>query len=103
MSAEDLTKGIEALEDEEVRAAVADGDLSAFAGLELTGEEVALLEGAASDYPEVFGFDIRAGLMNMNLMMGVKLHGPGSAADITTNKAKTADKAAQQMDAYLKQ
>ena len=102
MSAEDLAKGIEALEDDEVRSAVADGDLSAFAALELTDEEVGLLEGAASEYPEVVGFDIRAGLLSMHIPLGQKVAGE-ITQDITVNKAKTADKAYTQMDGYIKQ
>jgi hypothetical protein len=102
MSAADLTKGIEALEDEEIRAQVVDGDLSAFAELDLDDEEVVLLEGAASEYPEVVGFDIRAGLFNRNNPMGQKVGVFDVAQDITVNKAKTADKNAAAMDAYLK-
>lgn len=105
MSADDLAKGIEALEDDEVRAAVGGGDLSAFAGLELTDEEVALLEGAADEYPEVVGLDIRAGLLGLNA--GVKLNPTAAGAtpitqDVTANKAKTAEKAFQQMDGYIR-
>ncbi len=66
MSAEDLAKGIEALEDDGVRAQVVEGDLSAFTGLELTEEEQALLEAAASEYPEVVGFSIQMGLLNLD-------------------------------------
>ncbi len=101
MSAEDLTKGIAALEDDGVRAAVVEGDLSAFEGLELTEEEVGLLEGAASDYPDVVGFDIRAGLLNLGLSPTFKID--AATPDVTVNKAKTADKAAAAMDAYLRQ
>jgi hypothetical protein len=101
MSAEDLAKGIAALEDDEVRTAVADGDLSAFEGLELTEEEVGLLEGAASDYPDVVGFDIRGGLMNLGVAPTLKID--DITQDVTVNKAKTADKAYAQMDAYIKQ
>ncbi len=99
MSAEDLARGIAALEDDDVRAAVAGGDLSAFARLSLTAEEVDLIEGAASDYPDVVGFDIRAGLLNLGLP-ALKID---PTPDITVNKAKTADKAYTQMDGYIKQ
>ncbi len=101
MSAEDLAKGIAALEDDDVRSAVVEGDLSAFGGLELTDEEIGLLEGAASDYPDVVGFDIRAGLMNLGIPVAWKID--AVSQDITVNKAKTADKAYTQMDGYIKQ
>jgi hypothetical protein len=101
MSAEDLATGIAALEDDDVRSAVVEGDLSAFEGLELTDEELGLLEAAASDYPDVVGFDIRAGLMNLGIPIAWKID--TAPADITVNKAKTADKAYTQMDAYIKQ
>jgi len=101
MSAEDLTRAIEALEDEAVRDRVAEGDLADFAELDLTDEEIALVEGAASEYPEVVGFDIRLGLMNLAHPLGQK--GAVAGQDVTVNKAKTADKAYQQMDGYIKQ
>jgi len=57
MSAEALATGLQALADDEVRAAVADGDVSAAGQLDLTDEERLLLVGAAEDAPEVAGFD----------------------------------------------
>ena len=56
MSAEDLARGLRAIDDEDVRQKVAAGDLSAAGDLELTDEEAGLLRGAADDYPEVAGF-----------------------------------------------
>lgn len=56
MSREDLVKGLRAIDDDEVRRRVASGDVAAAGALELTGEEAALLRGAAEDYPEVSGF-----------------------------------------------
>jgi hypothetical protein len=100
MAAEDLSRAIEALEDEEVRDRVAGGDLADFAELELTDEEIALVEGAASEYPEVVGFDIRMGLMNLAHPLGQK--GGVAGQDVTVNKAKTADKAAAAADAYIR-
>ena len=104
MSADDLAKGIEALEDDDVRAAVVEGDLSAFEGLELTEEEVGLLEGAASDYPDVVGFDLRAGLMNLGAPIGQKVVPTfDPIQDVTLNKQKAATKAAEAADGYLRQ
>lgn len=57
MSAEALATGLQTLEDDDVRAAVAAGDVSAAGDLDLTDEERALLVGAAEDAPEVSGFD----------------------------------------------
>jgi len=56
MSAEDLARGLRAIDEEDVRRKVAAGDLSAAGDLELTDEEAGLLRGAADDYPEVAGF-----------------------------------------------
>jgi hypothetical protein len=103
MSAEDLTTGIAALEDDDVRTAVAAGDLSAFAQLDLTDEEIGLLEAAASDYPDVVGFDIRAGLFGLGQPAAFKGNLFDVSQDVTVNKAKTADKAYTQMDGYIKQ
>lgn len=101
MSADDLARAIETLDDEEVRAKVADGDLSAAGELELTEDERALLVAAASDEPDVVGFGINTGLLGLggDALAGHKGTGLPPA---TANKAKTADKAYQAMDAYLK-
>ena len=56
MSAEDLARGLRAIDEEDVRQKVAAGDLSAAGDLELNDEEAGLLKGAADDYPEVAGF-----------------------------------------------
>jgi len=56
MSAEDLARGLRAIDEEAVRQKVAAGDLSAAGDLELNDEEAGLLRGAADDYPEVAGF-----------------------------------------------
>ena len=99
MSAEDLARGIAALEDDRVRTAVAGGDLSAAGVLDLTDEERALLQAAADDEADVVGFGIHTSLLGF---------GPGTnkvgaiTQDVTVNKAKTADKAAQAMDAYIR-
>ena len=103
MSAEDLAKGIALLEDPEVQAQVADGDLSSFAGLDLTEEEAGLIEGAASEYPEVIGHDIRAGLLNLNMGLKIDQKITVDTQDVTVNKAKTAEKAYTQMDGYIRQ
>lgn len=103
MSAEDLAKGMALLEHDEVQARVAEGDLSDFAGLELTEEEIGLLEAAMANFPEVVGFDIRAGLMQFNLAIKLEQKGFGITQDVTVNKAKTADKAFQAMDGYIRQ
>jgi hypothetical protein len=57
MSADSLATGVRALEDSDVRAAVAAGDVGAAGALELTDEERGLLIGAAEELPEVAGFD----------------------------------------------
>jgi len=56
MSADDLARGMRAIDDEDVRQKVAAGDLSAAGDLELADEEAGLLQGSADDYPEVAGF-----------------------------------------------
>ena len=99
MSVEDLEAGIRALEDDEVRARVADGDLVAAGDLDLTDEEQGLLAAFASDYPEVVGFDITTSLLNIGTVR------PGDLSEVqgvTRNKAKTADKAQQAMLDYLR-
>lgn len=103
MSAEDLTRGFAALEDDEVRAAVTAGDLAAAGELDLDDEEQALLRAAASDESDVVGFGIHAGLLGFGPTAGrtsSKIF--EITQDITVNKAKTADKAAQALNAYLK-
>jgi len=100
MAEQDLAQGIEALQDEEVRARVAAGDVAAAGALELTEEEQELLIAAASDEAEVVGFGINTSLLGFG-PVGHK----GSAdisQDVTVNKAKTADKAAQAMHDYLR-
>lgn len=95
MSSDDLQRGLEALEDDDIRRRVAGGDLAAAGPLDLVDYEQALLRAAASDYPEVVGFDVRN--WATLLVHKVKVDGPGIA-----NKAKTADKAFQAMSAYIK-
>lgn len=56
MTAQDLTAGMKAIDDPEIREKVAAGDLSAAGNLDLTDEESSLLRGAADDYPDVAGF-----------------------------------------------
>jgi len=83
--------------DEGVRAKIAAGDFSPFEHLDLDDEQRALLEGGASDFPEVVGNDINI------TFLGVQIRSFEIQQDITVNKAKTADKAYQQMDGYIKQ
>lgn len=69
MSAEDVGKALEALDDNDVRGHVMEGDLSDLKHLNLTEHEAELVCGAADDYPEVAGF------MFANFVQ----HGSGSA------------------------
>lgn len=62
MSEEHLLQGIDALQDDEVRAKVSAGDLSAAGELDLDDEEQQLLLAVASDYPEVVGFGMNLSL-----------------------------------------
>jgi hypothetical protein len=98
MSVQDLATGLAALEDEDVRLKVAGGDLAAAGELDLTDEEQALLQAAASDEAEVVGFGINTGLLGLD--GGFKFQ--KVAPDVTVNKAKTADKMHQQMTDYLR-
>lgn len=56
MSVDDLVEGLRAIENADVRASVAAGDVSAAGKLELNDEERQLLIGAAEDFPQVLGF-----------------------------------------------
>jgi hypothetical protein len=97
MSERDLERGMASLADNEVRAKVADGDLAAPGELELTDEEQALLQAAASDEADVVGFGINTGLLGFSPTQKV------AGFEVTVNKARTADKAHAQMDSYIKQ
>jgi hypothetical protein len=103
MSEKDLALGFAALEDEEVRAKVAKGDFAAAGDLDLTDEEQELLQAAAASDAEVvgYGFD-----MNLLGLTGNPAARPGQkltvAQDVTVNKAKTADKAFNAMDGYIR-
>ena len=65
MGRHDVAMALEAMEDDEVRAALVAGDLSALGeGVELTAEERDMVVAAAADHPEVVGhgrYGIRAG------------------------------------------
>jgi hypothetical protein len=50
-----MAAALERLNDESTRAKIAGGDVSPIDDLNLTDEERALVEAAASDYPEVVG------------------------------------------------
>jgi hypothetical protein len=60
MSVDDLAAALKAIDDDEVRRQVADGDVSAAGDLELTTQERSLLQAAADDYPDVTGFGFEA-------------------------------------------
>ena len=100
MSEEDFAKAVRSLMDEDVRAKVAGGDFLPFAGLELTDEQRGLLEGAATDFPEVVGNDLHLTLLGVHLNPTHKVN--EITQDVTVNKAKTADKAFTQMDDYIR-
>lgn len=97
MPEQDFADAVQRLvDDEDLRAKVAAGDLSAFDGLDLDDEQRALLEGGASDFPEVVGNDINV------CFLGVEIHVKSAQQDVTVNKAKTADKAFNAMDGYIR-
>ena len=56
MTREDFSRGLRALDREDIRDKVAAGNLGALEDLDLSEEEVRLLQQAAKDYPEVSGF-----------------------------------------------
>jgi len=99
MSEADLIKGIEALEDDGIRRKVAAGDVSAAGDLDLDGEEQLLLVAAADDEAEVVGHAINLDLLRVRVQSKIA-HKVDSGA--TVNRAKTADKAFQAMDAYIR-
>jgi len=62
MSREAVGEALKALEDEDVRSRVADGDVAALSGVnDLSAEEAEMVIGAAIDYPEVSGFSFSFG------------------------------------------
>ena len=93
MSKEDLVKAIDALADDDVRDAVAAGGASAAGAFDLTEEEQGLLVAFAGEEPEVVGYAINSQLFSLQKV---------KVQDVTVNKAKTADKAFQAMDAYIR-
>jgi hypothetical protein len=101
MSEEDLARGLAALDDEEVRVKVAEGDLAAAGDLELTEEEAQLLQAAAADDAEVAGHMLNMNLLGLTTAPAVS---PGHkvSGNITVNKSKTADKAFNAMEGYIK-
>jgi hypothetical protein len=56
MGREDVDRALRAMDDEETRERLSQGDFEAASGLELTDEERTLVREAAGDYPDVAGF-----------------------------------------------
>jgi hypothetical protein len=101
MSEKDFAEAVQQLvDDEEVRAKVAAGDLSPFEHLDLDDEQRALLEGGASEFPEVVGNDINVTFLGLQVNLPKKIR--TIHQDVTVNKAKTADKAYTAMDGFIK-
>ena len=101
MSEQDFAQAVQQLvDDEDVRAKVAAGDFSPFEHLDLDEEQRTLLEGGASDFPEVVGNDINVTFLGLQVNLRQKIR--TIAQDVTVNKAKTADKAFSAMDGYIK-
>lgn len=99
MSDQDFATAVQRLvDDESIRTKIAAGDFSPFEHLDLDDEQRSLLEGGASDFPEVVGNDISFNFLGVQVAFK-----PQGAQDVTVNKAKTADKAYQAMDGYIKQ
>lgn len=67
MSAEDLATAIELLEDGEVQSAIGNGDLTAFVGLVLSGDEQSLFEAAAVEHLDVVGFGLNTGFLRWGI------------------------------------
>ena len=61
MAREDVGKALEALSDEDLRQAVASGNLEGLGDHGLTEDEKAMVVGAAADYPEASGFSFNFG------------------------------------------
>jgi len=56
----DVKQALLAMDDEDVRSRIADGDLSDLDQLDLSPEEREMVKNAATDYPEVAGFAMMA-------------------------------------------
>jgi hypothetical protein len=56
MAQQDVRKALVAMDDETVRARLADGDFGAVDGLQLSADEKMLVQDAASELSEVSGF-----------------------------------------------
>ena len=75
MAADDVARGLMGMDDDGLRAAVANGDFAGLAHLELSDAERALLQDAAGDDAEVEGFLFGngLGLMQCSELPGAKL------------------------------
>jgi hypothetical protein len=56
MGRQDVERALQAMDDEEIRERLTQGDFEALSSLRLTDEERALVRDTAGDYPEVAGF-----------------------------------------------
>ena len=73
MGKQDVTKALEAMGDDAVRANLAKGDFSDVPELELTAPEREIVRDAAGDYPDVAGFAFDA-------FLGTQSAGSGGGA-----------------------
>jgi hypothetical protein len=56
MGREDVEQALRAMDDDQIRQRLSQGEYEAVTGLDLTDEERTLVKDAAGDYPEVAGF-----------------------------------------------
>lgn len=66
MSRENVGTALNAMDDDAVRSAVAEGDLTVLGDLEFNDAERAVLIDAARDYPDTTGFSMNFGALNFS-------------------------------------
>jgi len=83
MGRDDVRKALQAMDDEDVRARLAEGDFSDVSGFAFTDDERAMVRDAAAEYPEVAGFAYDA-----FVKIDFTTAGPGSNSPFTAEQGK---------------
>jgi len=78
MGKNDVRKALEAMDDDDVRARLADGDFADVGELELSDDERRMVQDAAADYPDVAGFAMMA-YIKFDAKFDIKLDGKFNA------------------------